>query len=52
MSEDHSGAVRGGPARGVVVNKGVAGGGAKVGICASSASVAAVGIGRATVVDA
>ena len=32
MSEDHSGAVRGGPARGVVVNKGTAGGGAKVGI--------------------
>src|SRR5882724_9247846 len=50
MSEDHSGAVRGGPARGAVVNKGAAGGGAKAGICASSALVAVLGIGRATMV--
>src|SRR5882724_1872887 len=54
MSEDHSGAVSGGPARGAVVKVGGGGGGTKVGICVSLAMVASTvfGIGRVTVVGA
>jgi len=52
MSEDHSGAVRGGATRGAVDKKGMAVAGAKVGICTSSALVVSMvlGMGRGAIV--